>query len=222
MLVEMLHILCFGDSNTWGYDPASTATSPAPVRYAPEVRWTGVLAKELGAGYRIIEEGQNGRTSVHDDPTAWACRNGRVYLPACLESHKPLDLVILMLGTNDLKSMFNLAPGEIASGIGVLLRTIQQSDAGPSFRAPKTLLVCPPAIGDLSAMPELAAKLLGAREKSLRLPAFYDAVAKQHGAEFFNSQEVVVPSDVDGIHLNVRDHLALGRALAAKVKKLFA
>lgn len=218
----MRNILCFGDSNTWGYDPAATATSPLPVRYAPEVRWTGVLAKELGVGFRVIEEGQNGRTTVHDDPTAWACRNGRVYLPACLESHKPLDLVVLMLGTNDLKSMFSVAAGEIAAGAGILLRTILQSDTGPDFKAPKTLLVCPPAIGDLSRLPELAAKLVGAREKSLKLPAYFDAVAKQYGSAYFNSQEVVVPSEVDGIHLNARDHLALGRALAAKVKTLLS
>ncbi len=220
MLGVMRHVLCFGDSNTWGYDPAATAASPMPVRYAPEVRWTGILAKELGAAFRVIEEGQNGRTTVHDDPTAWANRNGRDYLPSCLESHKPVDLIILMLGTNDLKSMFQLAPGEIAAGAGILLRTVFQSDAGPGFKAPKALLVCPPAIGDLSKLPELAAKLMGAREKSLKLPAYYEAVARQHGAEFFNSQEVVVPSEVDAIHLDARDHLALGRALAAKVRKL--
>lgn len=222
MLPLMQNILCFGDSNTWGYDPSATATSPLPVRYAPEVRWTGVMAKELGAAFRVIEEGQNGRTTVHDDPTSWACRNGRIYLPACLESHKPLDLVIVMLGTNDLKSMFSVAPGEIAAGAGILLRTILQSDAGPEFKAPKAMLVCPPAIGDLSRLPEFAAKLVGARDKSLKLPAYYDALARQHGVAFFNSQEVVVPSEVDGIHLNARDHLALGRALAAKVKTLLA
>ena len=218
----MRNILCFGDSNTWGYDPAATATAPLPMRYAPDVRWTGVLAKELGAAFRIIEEGQNGRTTVHEDPTAWASRNGRTYLPSCLESHKPIDLVILMLGTNDLKSMFGVTPGEIATGAGILLRTILQSEAGPGFKAPKVLLVCPPAIGDLRGLPELEAKLVGARDKSLKLPAYYDAVAKQHGVAFFNSQEVIVPSEVDGIHLDARDHLALGRALAAKAKKLLA
>lgn len=218
----MRNILCFGDSNTWGYDPAATATAPLPMRYAPDVRWTGVLAKELGAAFRIIEEGQNGRTTVHEDPTAWASRNGRTYLPSCLESHKPLDLAILMLGTNDLKSMFGASPGEIAVGASLLVRTILQSESGPGFKAPKVLLVCPPAIGDLSGLPELEAKLVGARDKSLKLPAYYDAVAKQHGVAFFNSQEVIVPSEVDGIHLDARDHLALGRALAAKVKKLLA
>jgi lysophospholipase L1-like esterase len=94
----MQTILCFGDSNTWGYDPKATASAPFPIRYAPDVRWTGVLAKELGADFRVIEEGQNGRTTVHDDPIAHAPRNGRHVLPVILESHKPIDLVVMMLG----------------------------------------------------------------------------------------------------------------------------
>ena len=216
----MHNILCFGDSNTWGYDPAATATAPMPVRHALEVRWTGVMATDLGPGYRVIEEGQNGRTTVHEDPTAWASRNGRTYLPACLESQKPLDLVILMLGTNDLKTMFGLSPSEIASSVSMLLRIIAQSDVGPGGKAPKTLLVCPPAIGDLSRLPELASKLVGARDKSLRLPAYYSAVAKQHQASFINAQEIVLPSPVDGIHLDAKEHRALGRALAGEVRKI--
>jgi lysophospholipase L1-like esterase len=216
----MLNVLCFGDSNTWGYDPVATAKSLSPVRHPAEIRWTGVMAMDLGSGYRVIEEGQNGRTTVHEDPTAWASRNARTYLPSCLESQKPLDLVILMLGTNDLKTMFGLSPSEIASGVSMLLRIIAQSDVGPNGKAPKTLLVCPPAIGDLSPLPELASKLAGARDKSLRLPAYFSAVAKQHQASFLNAQEIVLPSPEDGIHLDAKEHRALGRALAAEVRKI--
>ena len=216
----MLNVLCFGDSNTWGCDPVATAKSLSPVRHPAEIRWTGVMAMDLGSGYRVIEEGQNGRTTVHEDPTAWASRNARTYLPSCLESQKPLDLVILMLGTNDLKTMFGLSPSEIASGVSMLLRIIAQSDVGPNGKAPKTLLVCPPAIGDLSPLPELASKLAGARDKSLRLPAYFSAVAKQHQASFLNAQEIVLPSPEDGIHLDAKEHRALGRALAAEVRKI--
>ena len=92
----MKTILCFGDSNTWGFDPESMTGSPYPVRHAPDVRWTGVLGRELGEGFRVIEEGQNGRTTVHEDPVMGS-RNGSLYLPACLESHKPIDAVVLML-----------------------------------------------------------------------------------------------------------------------------
>src|SRR6187401_3541591 len=100
----MKTVLCFGDSNTWGFVPESI-TAPHAMRHAPDLRWTGVLARELGAGYRVIEEGLSGRTTVHEDPIM-GNRNGSLHLPSCLESHSPIDVVMLMLGTNDLKCMF--------------------------------------------------------------------------------------------------------------------
>lgn len=212
----MKTILCFGDSNTWGYDPASM-TAPYPRRHGPGVRWTGVLAKELGADFKVIEEGQNGRTTVHEDPLN-ICRKGKDYLPACLESHKPLDLVILMLGTNDLKSTFNVPPGEIAAGAGVLARMILASDAGLGNRPPQLLLVCPPLVGDLSGMPDVEAKIPNGAARSAQFPRHYEALAASLKCGYFNSQEVVKTSPVDGVHLEAGEHLKLGQALAAAVR----
>ncbi|HAL71707.1 MAG TPA: GDSL family lipase [Verrucomicrobiales bacterium] len=212
----MKTILCFGDSNTWGYDPASM-TAPYPRRHGPGVRWTGVLAKELGADFKVIEEGQNGRTTVHEDPLN-ICRKGKDYLPACLESHKPLDLVILMLGTNDLKSTFHVPPGEIAAGAGVLARMILASDAGLGNRPPQLLLVCPPLVGDLSGMPDVEAKIPNGAARSAQFPRHYEALAASLKCGFFNSQEVVKTSPVDGVHLEAGEHLKLGQALAAAVR----
>ncbi|GAA5137763.1 SGNH/GDSL hydrolase family protein [Prosthecobacter algae] len=212
----MKTILCFGDSNTWGYDPASM-TAPYPRRHGPEVRWTGVLARELGADFKVIEEGQNGRTTVHEDPLN-ICRKGKDYLPACLESQKPLDLVILMLGTNDLKSTFHVPPGEIAAGAGVLARMILASDAGLGNRPPQLLLVCPPLVGDLSGMPDVEAKIPNGAARSAQFPRYYEALAASLKCGFFNSQEVVETSPVDGVHLEAGEHLKLGQALAAAVR----
>ena len=220
MIPSMQTILCFGDSNTWGYDPSGTAAAGFPVRYAPDVRWTGALARQLGVGFRIVEEGQNGRTTVHDDPTAVAPRNGRKALLTLLESHKPIDVVVIMLGSNDLKTIFHAPPGDIAAGAGFLAKMVLQSDAGPGNKAPKVLLVCPPPIGDLSGMPELNAKLEGGRLKSLALPDFYEAAAQQLGASYLNSQDIIVPSTVDAIHLEASEHSALGRAVAVAVRKM--
>lgn len=214
----MKTVLCFGDSNTWGFRPDSI-TAPYPVRHEPQVRWTGVLARELGPEWRVIEEGQNGRTTVHDDPLHTA-RNGKTYLPACLESHKPLDAVVLMLGTNDLKAYFNMPPGEIAAGAAVLARMILGSDAGPGNRAPKLLLVCPPAIGDLSHLPDLAAKIPEGSSRSRAFPRHYSSVAAALGCAFLDSQEIVRPSPLDGIHLEAEDHGRLGLAIAKAVKNL--
>jgi len=216
---DMKTILCYGDSNTWGFDPVASQTAPAPRRHAPDVRWTGVLARELGSGYRVVEEGQNGRTTVHEDPIM-GNRNGRHYLPACLESHKPIDLVVLMLGTNDLKVMFNLPAAEIAAGVGQLVKLIRQSEAGPDDKAPHVLVVCPAAVGDLSGLPDLAEKFAGAREKASRFPLYYEAMANLHGCAFLNAQPIVTASSLDPLHLEAAEHEKLGCAMAAKVRGL--
>ncbi len=104
----MKTVLCYGDSNTWGSDPETGE------RFAPDVRWPGVLRRSLGEGYWVIEEGLGGRTTVRDDPIEGAHKNGRAYLRACLESHKPIDLMTIMLGTNDLKARFAASASDIA------------------------------------------------------------------------------------------------------------
>jgi lysophospholipase L1-like esterase len=217
----MKTILCFGDSNTWGYNADATLKAGYPVRHPPHVRWTGVLAAALGSEFRVVEEGQNGRTTVFDDPLSAAPRNGRTVLPILLESQKPIDLVILMLGTNDLKTIFNCPAADTANGIGVLAKMVLSSDAGPRNHAPQLLIVSPAAIGDLSRVPELAARLHGAAEKSRRFPGLYAAQAKALGIAFFDAQSVVSPCAEDGIHLDAAAHEALGTALAAEVQRLF-
>jgi lysophospholipase L1-like esterase len=215
----MKTVLCFGDSNTWGYDPEASFGMPFPRRHPADVRWTGVLAAELGGEWQIIADGQNGRTTVHEDPFAVA-RNGRTYLPACLESHQPIDVVVLMLGTNDLKAVHAAPAGEIATGVGVLARLILQSTAGPRNAAPKLLLVAPPAVGSLGHLPDLADKFAGAEAKAQRFPKLYRALAAQLGVGFLDAQAHTTPSPVDGLHLDAANHSALGKAVAAAVRAM--
>ena len=136
----MKTVLCYGDSNTFGH-----ATVPRPDgRYGVDERWPGVLRKELGRDWLVIEEGLGGRTTVRDDPVEGAEKNGKTYLLPCLLSHRPIDIVVVMLGTNDLKARFNNSAWEIAQGIGVLVDMIRGSATGPNNRAPDVLVVCPP------------------------------------------------------------------------------
>jgi lysophospholipase L1-like esterase len=213
----MKTVLCFGDSNTWGFIPESI-TAPYPARHPHDVRWTGVLAKKLGPGFRVIEEGQNGRTTVHDDPFA-AVRNGKAVLPALLESHKPLDLVVMMLGTNDLKAVFGVSPGEIAAGVKVLAQMILASDSGPKAKPPKLLLLCPPAIGQHNHLPDIAAKFPNAFNDSRELPRHYEALASSLGCPYLNTQPLVTAGS-DGIHLDATAHATLGKAVATLVKSI--
>lgn len=216
----MTTVLCYGDSNTWGFDPDSIL-APFPRRHPLNVRWTGLLAQSLGPNFRILEEGQNGRTTVHDDPLNIA-RNGRDYLPACLESHKPIDIVVLMLGTNDLKSLYNLPAGEIANGAGILARMILSSTAGPDNSAPKLLLIGPPEVGDLSHLPDLDAKIPLGQSRSRQFPRYYEALASALGCDYLNSQAIVNTSTVDGIHLGASEHAKLAHAIAEKILRMSA
>ena len=204
----MIEILCYGDSNTWGYEPGTGE------RYAKQERWTGVLQKVLGSEYNVIEEGQSGRTTVWDDPIE-GYKNGKSYLPVCLETHKPLDLVIIMLGTNDLKKRFSLPAQDIARGAGVLIDIVKKSDCGRNENPPKTLLMSPPPLGKIT---DLAEMFEGALEKSKKLSEHYKAIAQEHACEFFNTSSVIRSSDIDGVHLEGKEHLALGRAIAVIVR----
>lgn len=207
----MKTILCYGDSLTWGYDPATGERIPR------DKRWTGILRKNLGGNYFIIEEGLNSRTTVWDDPLHGGYKNGRKYLIPCLASHRPVDLVILFLGTNDLKTRFSLSAAEIASSISVLVDLILESQAGPHENAPKLLLVAPPLITELS---NFAEEFEGGKSKSLLLGKYYRQVAEEYDTAFLDASKVVVASDLDGIHLNVEEHIKLGQVMADKVKEI--
>jgi lysophospholipase L1-like esterase len=205
-------ILCFGDSNTWGYSPESKE------RFSREKRWTGVLGRELGPEVVVIEEGQNSRTTVWDDPVEGS-KNGRTYLVPCLESHSPLDLVVLMLGTNDLKKRFSVPAYDIGASVRVLLQIILASAAGRGGKAPAALLLCPAPLGRLSEWAEL---FEDGTEKSRRLAPHYAQAAQETGCAFLDVGKVTAVSDLDGVHLDARGHEALGRAVAAKVREIRA
>ena len=206
----MREILCFGDSNTWGYDPSTGE------RYPQGTRWTGVLQGLLGAGYRIIEEGLNGRTTVWEDPIE-GDKPGRRHLLPCLLSQAPLDLVVLMLGTNDLKKRYSAAATDIAEGVGCLLDIIDASTTGRDHAAPPVLLLCPPPLAKLSAWAEM---FEGGTEKSRRLAPLYADLARARGCSFLDAGSVARTSDLDGIHLEAPAHHALGEAVAKKIEKL--
>ena len=203
-------MLCYGDSNTWGSDPETGD------RFAPDVRWPGALARGLGDGYRVIEEGLPGRTTLRDDPVEGAYKNGKTYLRVCLESHKPVDLVTVMLGTNDLKERFGASASDIAQGAAVLAEIALRSGCGPEGGELVVLLIAPPPVGKLTDMAEM---FEGSEGKSARFAAHYQRFAEQHGCGFLDAGAVIVSSDVDGIHLEADEHRKLGEAVAARVEK---
>jgi lysophospholipase L1-like esterase len=205
-------IVAFGDSNTWGYDPATGG------RYPRAERWPSVLQRELGAQFEVIAEGLNGRTTVHDDPTE-PYRSGADALPPCLMSHAPVDLVILALGCNDLKKRFSVSAFDIADGAARLIFLARAYGQGPDGHPPKILLVEPPPIAKLSDYAEM---FEGGREKSVLLGQRYRDVAERDGVAFLDSGAVIRCSDLDGIHYAADQHELLGRAAAKAVRGALA
>src|ERR1700730_4529155 len=208
-------ILCFGDSNTWGFNPENGE------RFGPEVRWTGVLQTELGIGYAIVEEGLNARTTVFDDPVEGTRidRNGRNHLGILLESHRPIDLVIVMLGLNDLKRRLAVSAYDIAQGAGELVQIVQCSRSGPHNQAPEVLLIAPAPVKTLNELDELFA---GAVEKSQNFGRYYARISQGLGCQFINGGEVVEDDTRDGIHLGAASHATFGRYLANWIRNYFA
>ena len=210
-------VLCFGDSNTWG-----AATEPRPDgRYGYDERWPGVMRRALGSGWTVVEEGLSGRTTVHPDPIEGAWLSGAAYLPPCLKSHRPLDAIVLMLGTNDLKARFSVPAGDIAASVGKLLATVATAEAGRNGGVPAMLVVCPPPILDrYGTRRDFVGMFAGGHEKSLLLPPLYAAIAAEYGAAFLDAGTLIRSSEYDGIHLDPDAHDVLGRALANRVRAL--
>ncbi len=213
----MKRILCYGDSNTWGHTPGTGA------RYPEGVRWTSILSQKLSDTCVVLEDGINGRTTVFDDYYL-PCRNGKSGLGYALLAHKPLDVLVLSLGTNDLKYVGALASSK---GVDQLLRLCSQASAcfdngsSPVF-APdaKILVVSPirlhPEIAQRNPTSSIAAKY----EESIRFSACFREVARKWGAEFLDAAQVAEPSIADCIHMDASSHARLAEAIAQKLRRM--
>ena len=203
----MQHILVYGDSLTWGLIPATRE------RLGFEQRWTGVLEHELraaGRPVRIVEDCLNGRRTVWDDPFKPG-RNGLVGLAQRIESQSPLDLVILMLGTNDFQSMHTNNAWHSAQGTATLVNAIRQAPIEPGMPQPPILIVAPPPFNEPKG--PLAPKFEGGQHRSVGLAWELANVAGELGCHFFDAGTATPSSPVDGIHLDAEQHDLLGRAL---------
>ena len=214
-------ILCYGDSNTWGFMPDGQPPDGSyRIRFPFETRWTGILQAVLGPDYRVIEEGLNGRTTMWDDPTA-PYRNGAKYLDACIETHAPIDLIMIMLGTNDLKPRISGRACDSAAGVELLVEMIQKKPSGRTASTPPVLIVSPVAIGSHIEKSPFADEFGGraSHEESLKMPKYLAVLAKTCGAEFMDAAKYA-KTGPDAIHPDADSHKKLAKALAQKIKKI--
>jgi lysophospholipase L1-like esterase len=208
-------VLCYGDSNTWGY------LAPSGIRLSRWERWPGVLQRELGDDVHVIEEGQNGRTTVFDDPFE-PDRNGLAFLPVALQTHAPLDAVVIDLATNDL-FLPGVSAYHAAHGAMKLAEVALTSDFIPAGHPPAVLVVVPPPFAQLGAWDVNESP--GAGRESERLSqAFKDAAARyaEDGIDIplLDLREHVSSSPVDGIHFEADGHRAIGLAVAGRLREL--
>ena len=214
----MKRILCYGDSNTWGYDPDSG------LRYDEKTRYTKVLAALLGQNYEVIEEGLPGRTSAYDtDVDAFV--NGRTYLYPCLSSHTPLDLIIIMLGSNDLSTGGKVNAYYAAAGVERLVNLIRHWSIDQKTACPKILIVSPPLLCDHPVQHEWQEFMTyvfdfpRCQQESKHFRRHYQDVANTRDCGFLAAEDYTKTGS-DGVHLTRESHANLAKALHEKVKAM--
>lgn len=207
-------ILCFGDSNTYGYTPSGG-------RYDADTRWPMRMARILGDGYDVIEEGFGGRTCVFDDPTEGGYKSAAAYLPPCLMSHDPLDVVLLMLGTNDAKARFGLNAMTIGQGMMQLVKLCKQYAVDAGGKTSRIVIVAPPPIRD-NLMQTHHAWFFGqqAIEVTKGLAFEYRRLSKLLRTDFFDAAPYAQVSAQDAVHMTAEGHLQLAQALADKILRM--
>jgi len=210
----MKQILVYSDSLTWGIIPNTRE------RLSFGDRWTGVAENFLNkdaAKYRIIENCLNGRRTVWEDPFKPG-RNGLSGIEQVIEMHSPLELVVLMLGTNDFQSMHTHNAWHSAQGIRSLVEAIRHAPIEPGMPKPSIFIVAPPPIK--TPRGPIAPKFEGGEHKCLGLAGEYKIVAKELSCSFFDASSVTASSEVDGVHLDRQQHHILGKAIANEISKI--
>lgn len=200
-------IVCFGDSNTWGYNGENAA------RFDDDARWTQLMQKQLGESYMVVEEGVNGRTTVFEDPLTEGL-SGLAALAPVLLAHQPIDLLILMLGTNDCKARFSATPYDITEGLRRLAVKARGLEVWRD--APRILIMAPMVMGEaLYEVPDVRDGMgPGSVEKSRELPRRYRALAEEMGCAFLDSNAHVHPNPYDHMHIALECCAPFARAAA--------
>lgn len=206
-------IVCFGDSNTWGYNAEDLS------RFPKDVRWTGRLAHLLGDEFDVIEEGLSGRTSVVDDPL-FDGLNALNYIQPCLMSHSPLELVIIMLGTNDTKERFSLTSHNIAQGITRLVQRVKTIPCGVENKSPQIIVIAPPPIEEGYLETEVVNSMgLGCDIKASELEGHLKEFLKLEDIELIETKGIIPMNNIDYMHLDSDGHRIMADLVFSKITR---
>lgn len=224
---EPYTILCFGDSNTWGCIPRWEESDEPSERYPQGVRWTSILQENLGSKVNVIEEGLGGRTTIKELPKpdrAGRIKIAKPFLPVCMLTHRPLDMIIIMLGTNDLHLPICPAEERLGEGVRELICIIDEKKS--TWRdevRPRILLIAPPCIEKAKGRTDLWLRF---GEEGLRLSHLfgkvYSKVAEEMNTDFLDAGVYIRPSEADGIHFTGEGHMRLGAVITEKVREMIS
>ena len=214
------HIICLGDSNTHGYCADPNDCADHGNRFNENERWTCLLQEHLGSGYLVVEEGLSGRTTCFEDPLHEGL-SALNYIHPCLKSHEFVDLLVIMLGTNDVKERFSASAACVAIAMGRLVKKAMATECWGG-RKPNILVIAPPPIGeDMQASPVGVTMGNGCREKSLELAKHYKEQCDLIGCHFLDARDLGAQfNTVDYMHLTRQGHANLARSLAAIIPTL--
>lgn len=208
----MTLVLCFGDSNTHGTPPMQVEGEYR--RFGADLRWPTRMARALG--WDLVEEGLPGRTAQWGDAVMGPIMNGIDGLKSALQSHGPIDWLVIMLGTNDAKARFGASPELITGGIAALLDIAQSPEMQARHGGFRVLLVCPPPV--MEGVGPIANQFYGAHRRGVELPALYKALSEARGVAFLDSGQVIQVSAQDGVHFDAENHAFLAEAVAAALR----
>jgi lysophospholipase L1-like esterase len=203
----MAVVMCFGDSNTHGTPPIVDVSVYG--RFRRGIRWPTLLG-----AHEVIEEGLPGRTAMYDDPVMGPEMNGQSGLKIALKSHGPIDVLVLMLGTNDVKARFTSTPEAVVGGIASLLDIAQSPEMQTRHAGFKILLICPTPVVETGP---IKGEFWGGAARSQALAPLYQALAAARGIDFLDAGEVIAVSPLDGVHFDAAEHEKLGAAVRAKL-----
>ncbi len=211
----MKRILCYGDSNTWGYISGTDHQ-----RYNENERWTKLLQKELGDSFEVIEEGLNSRTLFSDDPRPGKeGRNGFTYLKPCLDSHDKVDIVIIMLGTNELKYSYNNSPQDIVDMVDKYVTFLKNYTSQIDKSTPQVIISGLPLVNENTEYCGKNDKYKGAGKKGQELNKLYKAYCRTKNIVYIDNNDL--ETGVDGVHLTKESHKKLSKRLAKEINKEF-
>lgn len=208
-------VMTFGDSNTFGTPPAHARGEYR--RFGPQTRWPTVMQAALGDSWDLVEEGLPGRTTNRADPVMGAHMDGQLGLRIALESNGPIDLLVIMLGTNDLQTLHAATVDQVVGGLAGLLAIARSEPYQQRHEGFEIMLIAPPLVLEQGTFRE---GLLGAHEKSRDLPFAIAQLADHWGVDFLDAGAHIKPSPLDGVHFEAEDHVTLGKAVAIKIEAM--